>query len=80
MPSRDAEGQTSLDKFNSVGRNSLSLDIFSPVADGMCLPCFPNRCCVCNMELMYALLLNRFSMISLSVSGINCTVFFLSCI
>ncbi|KAF7707547.1 protein NEDD1 isoform X2 [Silurus meridionalis] len=34
VPSRDAEGQQSLDKFNSVGRNSLSLDIFSPVTDG----------------------------------------------
>ncbi|XP_026991566.1 protein NEDD1 isoform X2 [Tachysurus fulvidraco] len=32
--SRDAEGQHSLDKFNSMGRNSLSLDIFSPVSDG----------------------------------------------
>ncbi|MCI4380195.1 hypothetical protein PGIGA_G00237070 [Pangasianodon gigas] len=34
VPSREAEGQQSLDKFNSVGRNSLSLDIFSPVTDG----------------------------------------------
>ncbi|KAI4895547.1 hypothetical protein NFI96_022532, partial [Prochilodus magdalenae] len=34
MPSREAEGQHSLDKFSSVGRNSLNLDIFSPVADG----------------------------------------------
>uniref|UniRef100_A0AAR2KGC5 Anaphase-promoting complex subunit 4-like WD40 domain-containing protein n=1 Tax=Pygocentrus nattereri TaxID=42514 RepID=A0AAR2KGC5_PYGNA len=33
MPSREAEGQHSLDKFSGVGRNSLSLDIFSPVAD-----------------------------------------------
>ncbi|XP_062856095.1 protein NEDD1 [Trichomycterus rosablanca] len=32
--SREAEGQPSLDKFSSVGRNSLSLDIFSPVTDG----------------------------------------------
>lgn len=37
VPSRETEGQHSLDKFNSVGRNSLSLDIFSPVTDGMCL-------------------------------------------
>ncbi|XP_047013188.2 protein NEDD1 isoform X1 [Ictalurus punctatus] len=34
VPSREAEGQPSLDKFNSVGRNSLDLDIFSPVTDG----------------------------------------------
>ncbi|KAL6480516.1 hypothetical protein MHYP_G00115490 [Metynnis hypsauchen] len=34
MPFREAEGQHSLDKFSSVGRNSLSLDVFSPVADG----------------------------------------------
>lgn len=34
MPSREAEGQHSFDKFNSVGRNSLNLDIFSPVTDG----------------------------------------------
>ncbi|KAM9471122.1 protein NEDD1 isoform 1-T1 [Clarias gariepinus] len=34
VSSREAEGQHSLDKFNSVGRNSLNLDIFSPVADG----------------------------------------------
>lgn len=32
--SREAEGQQNLDKFSSVGRNSLSLDIFSPVTDG----------------------------------------------
>ncbi|TSK28085.1 Protein NEDD1 [Bagarius yarrelli] len=34
VPSREVEGQQSLDKFNTVGRNSLNLDIFSPVTDG----------------------------------------------
>ncbi|XP_072519324.1 protein NEDD1 [Salminus brasiliensis] len=35
VSSREAEGQHSLDKFSSVGRNSLSLDVFSPVTDGL---------------------------------------------
>uniref|UniRef100_W5KQ65 NEDD1 gamma-tubulin ring complex targeting factor n=1 Tax=Astyanax mexicanus TaxID=7994 RepID=W5KQ65_ASTMX len=35
VSSKEAEGQHSLDKFSSVGRNSLSLDVFSPVADGL---------------------------------------------
>lgn len=50
MPSREAEGQPSLDKFNSVGRNSLDLDIFSPVTDGVCLLCFLYRCCSLTLQ------------------------------
>ncbi|XP_066505335.1 protein NEDD1 isoform X2 [Hoplias malabaricus] len=34
MPSREAERQQNMEMFSSVGRNSLSLDIFSPVTDG----------------------------------------------
>ncbi|XP_026869707.2 protein NEDD1 isoform X2 [Electrophorus electricus] len=40
VSSREAEGQHSVDKFSTVGRNSLSLDIFSPVTEGFKMHAF----------------------------------------